>query len=251
MGSSSGDSYEQPVHSVTLSPFYINKYETTQAEWQTVMTGNNNGISPTPSYFFDYPNRPVERVNWYAALVFCNRKSIQEGLTPCYAKNGDTNPNNWGIAPVDHYAYWYDITCNWSADGYRLPTEAEWEYAARGGNQSNNYTYSGSNNADDVAWHDGNSSYRTHDVGTKAPNELGIYDMSGNVYEWCWDWYSSSYYSSSPTNNPTGPSSGSICVFRGGSWSYTVFGCRVTNRFNNSPGNSYYGLGLRVVRVIQ
>jgi len=251
MGSSSGDSYEQPVHSVTLSPFYINKYETTQAEWQTVMTGNNNGISPTPSYFFDYPNRPVERVNWYAALVFCNRKSIQEGLTPCYAKNGDTNPNNWGIAPVDHYAYWYDITCNWSADGYRLPTEAEWEYAARGGNQSNNYTYSGSNNADDVAWHDGNSSYRTHDVGTKAPNELGIYDMSGNVYEWCWDWYSSSYYSSSPANNPTGPSSGSGRVDRGGSWYNHAYYCRVANRGNYSPGDSYNGLGLRVLRTIQ
>jgi len=251
MGSNSGDGYEQPVHSVTLSPFYINKYQTTQAEWQTVMTGNNNGISPTPSYFPNNPNRPVERVSWYAAIVYCNRKSIQDGLTPCYAKSGDTDPNTWGAVPTSNNTAWNAITCNWSVNGYRLPTEAEWEYVARGGNQSNNYTYSGSNIVGNVAWYYSNSSSQTHDVGTKAPNELGIYDMSGNVYEWCWDWYSSSYYSSSPANNPTGPSSGSYRVLRGGSWNSNDYYCRVANRNYYSPGNSYYSLGLRVLRTIQ
>ena len=129
---------------------------------------------------------------------------------------------------------------------FRLPTEAEWEYAARGGNKSKGYKYSGSNTIRNVAWYDGNSGSKTHDVKTKQANELGIYDMSGNVYEWCQDWYDSSYYSSSPSSNPKGPSSGSYRVLLGGSWFNLARYCRVSRRYYNYPDrrSNYYGLRL-------
>ena len=208
---------------VELSPFYIGKYQVTQKEWQEVM-GNN------PSYFKG-DNRPVECITWYEAVKFCNKLSEKEGLTPAYTINGN------------------NVSCNWTANGYRLPTEAEWEYAARGGNQSNGYTYSGSNNIGDVAWYKSNSDNQSHDVGTKAANELGIYDMSGNVWEWCWDWYWYGSYSSSPSSNPRGPYYGSNRVGRGGSWSYYDGYCRVANRDGNSPGDTGNLLGFRLVRT--
>lgn len=129
---------------------------------------------------------------------------------------------------------------------FRLPTEAEWEFAARGGNSSKGYKYSGSDNIDAVAWYTSNSSSKTHEVATKAPNELGIYDMSGNVWEWCQDWYNSSYYSSSPTSNPTGPTMGSNRVRRGGSWYSIVGGCRVAYRNSYTPSIANDLLGLRL-----
>ena len=127
---------------------------------------------------------------------------------------------------------------------FRLPTEAEWEYAARGGNKSIGYKYAGSDNLDRVAWYDKNSGSKTHDVGQKSPNELGVYDMSGNVWEWCADWYGS--YSSNSQTNPSGPSSGSYRVYRGGSWDLIARSCRVSNRFYDSPGSTYNFLGLRL-----
>jgi len=167
MGSNDGDSDEKPVHSVTVSSFYVGKFEVTQKEYQNVMGKN-------PSYFKG-ENNPVENVTWYDAVKYCNKRSEKEGRTPSYNINGN------------------NVTCDFSANGYRLPTEAEWEYAARGGNKSQNYKYSGSNKIGDVAWYDSNSGLRTHPVGQKAPNELGIYDMTGNVWEWCWDWYDGNY----------------------------------------------------------
>ena len=191
---------EKPTHSVTVSDFYIGKYEVTQAQWRAVMGKN-------PSYFSG-DNNPVEYVSW---------KDIQKFLKKLNAKTGKK---------------------------FRLPTEAEWEYAARGGNQSKGYKYSGSNNISDVAWYTDNSSSKTHPVGQKTPNELGIYDMTGNVWEWCQDWKGS--YSSSSQTNPTGPSSGSRRVLRGGSWSNNARNCRVSIRLSDSPDyrSSYFGFRL-------
>ena len=129
---------------------------------------------------------------------------------------------------------------------FRLPTEAEWEFAARGGIKSKGYKYSGSNTLGDVAWYEDNSGSTTHDVGTKNPNELGLYDMSGNVHEWCNDWYNSQYYSSSPSNNPTGPGSGTGRVYRGGSWSQDAWNCRSSYRNCYYPYIRYGHLGLRL-----
>ena len=221
MGSTSGDNDEYPMHTVTVDSFYMCAHEVTQAEYSSIM-GNN------PSRF-NGENRPVEMVSWNAAIEYCVRRSLAEGLTPCY-KGGSGN-----------------YTCDFSANGYRLPTEAEWEYAASGGNKSYlKSTYSGSSDIGSVAWYDGNSGSSTHDVMTKSPNELGLYDMSGNVWEWCWNWYGS--YSGSDQTNPTGASSGSNRVLRGGSWGSYASNCRVSNRNCYSPGYTYDYLGFRVVR---
>ncbi|MBR6078736.1 MAG: SUMF1/EgtB/PvdO family nonheme iron enzyme [Treponema sp.] len=216
-----GDSDEKPVHTVTVSSFYMCDHEVTQKEYRDVM-----GTNPSR---FSGDNRPVECVSWYNAVEYCNKLSIKEGLTPCYTINGSST------------------TCNFKANGYRLPTEAEWEYAARGGKKSNGYTYAGSNDINSVAWYTSNTNdTSTRDVKTKTPNELGLYDMSGNVWEWCWDWKGS--YSSGSQTDPVGASSGSYRVARGGSWYNRSSGCRVANRGNSVPSNTNYDVGFRVVR---
>ena len=164
-----------------------------------------------------------------------------------------SNPSNFkgGRKPVEQVS-WNDCQTfisklnSLTGKNFRLPTEAEWEFAARGGIKSKGYKYSGSNTLDDVAWYYGNSGKTTHEVGTKSPNELGLYDMSGNVQEWCNDWYGDKYYSSSPSNNPTGPSSGVSRVGRGGSWFVVASYCRSSDRGGGAPVNRNYGLGLRL-----
>ena len=164
-------------------------------------------MGSNPSYFKG-SNLPVEEVSWEDCQTFIRKLNALTGKT------------------------------------FRLPTEAEWEYAARGGNKSRGYKYSGSNTLSNVAWYDDNSADKTHPVATKASNELGIYDMTGNVWEWCSDWYGS--YSSSSQYNPTGSNTGSYRVYRGGSWSSNAWGCRISNRNYHTPTDSHYNLGLRL-----
>ena len=192
---------ERPTHKVTLSDFYIGKYEVTQQIWEYVMGYN-------PSYFKgDY--LPVECVTW---------NDCQEFITKLNQLTGKS---------------------------FRFPTEAEWEYAARGGINSKEYRYAGSSYADEVAWYQGNSNSTTHEVGTKLPNELGLYDMSGNVWEWCGDWWGS--YPSSLQYNPTGPSEGSLKVYRGGNYKDEPQYCRTAFRQSFNPNNLGPGLGIRLV----
>ena len=142
-----------------------------------------------------------------------------------------------------------NTTCNFKANGYRLPTEAEWEYAARGGTQSQGYKYSGSYNFKDVAWYVSNSGSKTHPVGSKVANELGIYDMTGNTTEWCWDWYDENYYENSLSNNPTGPGSGRFRVERGGYWDCSKYVLEVYDRDYSSPIVTCHSRGFRIVRA--
>ena len=220
MGSANGEDDEKLVHSVTVSDFNIGKYEVTQGEYEAVM-----GKNPAKSYGIG-DNYPVYYVSWYDAVEFCNKRSDKEGLNRCYSGSGE------------------NIKCDFDANGYRLPTEAEWEFAARGGNKSKGYKYAGGNDLKQVAWYSYNSGNKTHSAEGKQANELGIYDMSGNVWEWCWDQYGD--YSSGSQNNPRGSSSGSYRVNRGGSWYNYASNCRLANRNCNSPGNSYNDLGFRI-----
>ncbi len=197
----------QVRNKVTISDFYIGKYQVTQAQWKTVMGDN-------PCYFKG-DNLPVEQVSWYDVVEFCNKLSEMEGLQKCYSGSGD------------------NILCNFKANGYRLPIEDEWEYAARGGNRSRDYKYSGSDNVGDVAWYKANSGSKTHLVGTKQPNELGIHDMSGNVWEWCWDWHTE----------------GINRVLRGGSWYTLNYYCFVAYSYDDVPGLRFNSFGFRVART--
>lgn len=204
---------EKPAHQVTLSDFYIGKYEVTQAEWRKVM-----GSNPPELYNDGCDECPVERVNWNYVQEFIKKLNQQTKRT------------------------------------YRLPTEAEWEYAARGGSMSKGYKYAGSHNVDDVAWYSGNYNIAntfgkrktTRPVGTKAHNELGLFDMSGNVSEWCSDWASD--YTSTAQINPTGPSSGSRRKCRGGSWNDKLEHCGVDYRNYFAPSYGHSNVGFRLVR---
>jgi len=233
--------YPSPEVMVTLSTFYIDKYEITQNEYLAVMGTN-------PSSFSGNPNRPVERVSWFNAIEYCNRRSMQEWLTPCYSYSTyGTNPDNWPAGWNTNSANHTNVSCNWTANGYRLPTEMEWMFASKGGNQSQGYTYSGSNDIDQVAWYSSNSGFTSHTVGTKTANELGTFDMSGNVWEWCWDIYGD--YPSGSQTNPTGPTSGYDRVGRGGSWPNYASGCTVSGRGYDYATSSDNYLGFRCVRV--
>jgi sulfatase modifying factor 1 len=249
MGRTTGTGYddELPTHAVSLSSFYIGKYEVTQAEWFAVMGTN-------PSTFTGDNSRPVEMVSFYDVLVYCNKRSMNEGLEPVYEISNSTDPVNWGAIPSANDATWNAAVCDMTANGYRLPTEAEWEYAARGGGNIPDYLYSGSDNVGAVSWYEVNAAATTHPVGLKTANSLGTYDMSGNVQEWVWDWYGA--YTASSATNPTGPASNptDLRVIRGGSWEQSATASRVVFRNWGTPekGQSKVSnsrLGFRVVRI--
>jgi formylglycine-generating enzyme required for sulfatase activity len=234
--SDNGKKNKNPVNMVTMSGFAIAKYPVTQKEWFDVMgttveqqcnksDRNSLGIAGKGD------NYPMYYVSWYEAIAFCYLLSKKKGLTPVYTLEGKK------------------IIYNRDAKGYRLPTEAEWEYAARGGDGSpGNFTYSGSDDIDEVAWYNENSGEKTHPVGTKKANGLGLYDMSGNVWEWCWDWYED--FPSDAEVNPVGASSGYDRILRGGSWFGSAQDARSTYRgIHSPPYNRHYSIGFRVVRT--
>ena len=226
-----GGTFNNGTSDVTVSSFTMSTYEITQAQYLTV-TGNS------PSYFTTVTGGPVEQVTWYDAVEFCNKLSTRESRTPVYTISGRTPATGYPITSAS-------VTATWTNNGYRLPTEAEWEYAARGGASTHGYTYAGSSTLDGVAWYSTNSASKTHAVGGKTANELGLYDMSGNVWEWCWDWYGT--YPTGTQTNPTGASEGSYRVLRGGSWNAGTGYGTVSYRSYDYPYGRYGILGFRVV----
>ena len=208
------DEDEMNVRKVKVDGFYIGMLEVTQAQWEAVV-GTNLDTQKNKTIFKINsvgPEYPMYFVNWDEAMEFCRLLSNRTGKK------------------------------------YTLPTEAQWEYAARGGKKPDGTMYAGSNSIDAVAWYWDNCGEKTHVCGTKRANSLGIYDMSGNVREWCKDWYSNSYISYD-TNNPTGPSSGEARVYRSGCWYYDASSCRVSNRYSNHPSYRGEELGFRVVCI--
>jgi len=224
MGSERGGSDEKPVHKVWISPFLMDVYEVTQGQFKKYQL-------PDPSHFKN-PDNPLEQINWTDATLYCNDRSLAEGLEPCY------DEETWD--------------CNFAANGYRLPTEAEWEYACRAGT-STEYSF-GNNKAKlrTYGWYVDNSSGKTHPSGQKQPNPWGLYDMHGNVAEWCNDYYAENYYSQSPEKDPKGPEDGKERVLRGGSWKSGAETCRSAYRTSDPSINDTClasdAIGFRCVR---
>ena len=247
MGSFDGPDYNaEPPHTVTLTQdFFMGKYEVTQAEYEAV-TGTN------PSFFTIANNspvaagetdarRPVEQVSWYDAVEFCNKLSEKEGLQTVYTISGRTPAAGYPIIDAA-------VTADGSKDGYRLPTEAQWEYACRAGTKTAWYSGETDNNLGDYAWYNANSGNMTHEAGKKTPNAWGLYDMHGNVLEWCWDWYKAYPYPAEAQTDPEGASVGSGRVFRGGSWDAPAWHARSAYRDGLLPDHRDHFLGFRVLR---
>jgi len=209
MGSSHGKEDERPLHKVRVDPFLIDRRPVTQEQYDKMDLPN-----PSPSHFKG-PTRPVEMISWTQAAAYCNARSRAEGLQPCY--NEETG------------------ACNFAADGYRLPTEAEWEYACRAGT-TGDYFFGDARQLGEYAWFADNASKQTHPVGQKKPNPWGLYDVYGNVAQWCNDVYDKDYYQKSPPENPRGPADGDKYVLRGGAWNSSAGSVRSSHRVGEAPG---------------
>ncbi|MCL2154492.1 MAG: SUMF1/EgtB/PvdO family nonheme iron enzyme [Leptospirales bacterium] len=255
-----------PVHRVTLTTgFYMGKYQVTQEQYEAVMGLNpsyfHGGSGREPATGEDQRKRPVEYVAWYNAIVFCNKLSMMEGFTPAYSMRisdvasstyfeRSTDPEDWGMVPPEYNnSRWDDVEIVSGSTGYRLPTEAQWEYACRAGTTTAYYT--GDTIDDMTGWYSRNSNYMTHQVGLKAVNGFGLYDMHGNVQEWCWDWYDS--YSSGSQTDPMGAALRSSSsyprrVVRGGCWQYDASDMRSAYRYYYYPASGRSDVGFRVVR---
>jgi len=230
-----GRSDEKPIQRVELSSYLICRTQVNQKLWNMVMNQN-------PSNFQGF-ELPVDHVSWYECIEFCNKLSNLAGFTPYYTIDKD-KPDSANLTKSDGRKL--EITCNQNADGYRMLTEAEWEFAAKGGSNSNHYKFAGSETETKVAWSKNDSGFKTHPVAQKKPNELGLYDMSGNVWEWCWDWYDD--YSEKDYINPQGAEKGSYKVIRGGSWADNKNYHRVASRGKENPSGKYSSIGLRIGR---
>lgn len=217
-----GVANETPTRSVSVNAFFMSKHEISQRVYQEVMGAN-------PSYNKG-DNRPVENITWFKALEFCNALSARQGYEMCYV---DINGN---------------VSVEMGANGYRLPTEAEWEYGCKAGTASSYYTGNSKADLESAGWYSGNGGGTTHDVGKLRANNFGLFDMHGNVFEWCWDWFKSDYYQDGQNNNPLGPAGGSDRVCRGGSYFVFEFGCRSSFRSMLKPSIPSRDIGFRVVR---
>ncbi len=215
MGSDKGNPDEAPAHKVKLGSFLIDQYEVTHEMFAKAQL-------PNPSHWQDHPKKPVERVRWRDAKLYCNERSLLEGLQPCYDEKTQ------------------GLVCNFEAGGYRLPTEAEWEYACRAG-ASGEYDFGPANKLREHSWFEENAQERTHPVGQKKPNRWGLHDMYGNVSEWCEDVYSPAYYKNSPSQDPRGPAAvgkDTKSTLRGGSWKSSANMCRATFRQGQRTGDA-------------
>jgi formylglycine-generating enzyme required for sulfatase activity len=258
MGSPTGEKErdkDEVQHRVTVGSFYMGKYQVTQKEWREVMgttvQQQRDSIDKSWPLYGEGDNYPMYNISWYEAVEYCNKHSEKEGLSPAYTiDKSRSDPNN---KSVDDTVRWI-VSLNLNTNGYRLPTEAEWEYACRVGtvtpfNTGNNITTSNAN-------YDGNYPYnknakgiyreKTTEVGSFAPNPWGLYDMHGNVWEWCWDWYGS--YDKKAQADPRGPVSGVVRVLRGGSWDDVANGVRSASRHSVTPSNRRNYYGFRLVR---
>ncbi|MCF7734134.1 MAG: formylglycine-generating enzyme family protein [Akkermansiaceae bacterium] len=255
-----GWSGERPVHAVQVSGFYMGKYEVTKEEWDAVRAWALNQhytdlSAGNGTYAAKGANHPVHSISWYDAAKWCNARSEKEGLTPCYTVGGATYKTGFSDA----------VVCNWSANGYRLPSEAEWEKAARGGLSGQNFPWGNTIRASQANYY--SDSYFAYDVsrtrsyhpsyktggypysspvGSFAPNGYGLYDMAGNMHEWCWDWWGP--YAAGSQTDSRGATSGSNRVRRGGSWYGNADYCRVADRRSHYPGYGNLSIGFRVAR---